>query len=180
MKRCCVKISSTSLWVAGVIIALLAGVHFLIVRPATQKRELLQADIARKQAALAAFDLSTASVRVMGAKVDALRPALDIFESRLVPSREMNKVLEDLWRMAEANSLQTRTVKTPALKQSENFKEQEIDLSLAGSFSSHYQFLLQLEEMKRIVRIKKMNLTNVNATDGQVQGALTLSVFFAP
>lgn len=174
------NISSTSLWFAGVILALLAGTHFLIVRPANQKCELLQHDIARKQAALAGFDRTIESIRVVGTKIDALRPAIALFDSRLGSSREMNKVLEDLWRRAEANSLQTRTVKTPAERRTEDFKEHEIELSLSGSFSSHYQFLLELEDMKRIVRIKKMNLTKMNATDGQVQAALTLSVYFAP
>ena len=156
------------------------GSHFLLVRPANQKREFLQRDIAQKQAALANFDRSIEAGHILGAKIDRLRPVIALVDSRLGPNNEMNKVLEELWRLAEANSLQTRTVKTPPDKRSENFSEQEIELSLSGNFGGYYQFLLQLEEMKRIVRIKRMSLKKANTRDGQVQAELTLSVYFAP
>jgi Tfp pilus assembly protein PilO len=173
------KLSSSSIWFTGAVLALLAGAHFLFVRPANRQRDALQEDTARKQAAAASFDRSADSFRALGGKVDALRPALALFDSRLSAGGDTNKVLEEIWRLADANSLQTRTVKTPSDRRTESFREQEIELSLSGNFSGFYQFLLKLEDMNRIVRIRKLNLKKSAAREGQVQADLTLSVFFA-
>ena len=52
----------------------------------------------------------------------------------------MDKVLEDIWRMAQANSLQTKTVKTPAIQHDGGYAEQTMELSLTGDFGGFYQF----------------------------------------
>jgi type IV pilus assembly protein PilO len=170
---------SISLWFTGASLALAAGVHLLIIRPAAQKRDSLERDAAVKRSALVNVDRAIESSRVIAGEINELRPRVALFDLRLGSARDTNSVLADLWHMADTNSLQTRSVKTPASLRSESFTEQEIDLTVAGSFGGYYQFMLQLEDMQRIVRVKKMNLSKVNATDGQVQAELTVSVYCA-
>jgi Tfp pilus assembly protein PilO len=172
------KPSTATLSVTAALALLVAGTYLMVVRPADQRRDALQRDINQKQASLADFDRTTASLRAISAKVDELRPAVILFESRFTPSHEMDKILAEISFLAETNSLQTKTIKTPADHQTDQYREQEMELSLTGNFGGFYQFLLQLEDMQRITRIKKINLTK--ASDGQMQVDLTIGFYSQP
>jgi Tfp pilus assembly protein PilO len=152
----------------------------LIVRPAEQRREALQRDIDQKQASLAGFDRTAGSLLQISLKVDELRPAVALFDARFTAVREMDKILAEISRLAEANSLQTRTIRTPAERQSDHYREQEMELTLTGNFGGFYQFLLDLEATQHVTRIKKINLTKAAAGDGQMQVNLLLSFYFQP
>ena len=82
--------------------------------------------------------------------------------------------------MAEANSLQTKTIKTLKTERGPNYSEQPIDMSLAGDFNGFYSFLLQLEKLQRITRVTSMNLQKISDRDGEMQAQMTLSIFFEP
>jgi type IV pilus assembly protein PilO len=82
--------------------------------------------------------------------------------------------------MAEANSLQTRTIKTLKSERAANYSEQPIQLSLAGDFGGFYSFLLQLEKLPRITRVTNMDLKKISDKDGEMQAQMTMSIFFEP
>jgi Tfp pilus assembly protein PilO len=80
--------------------------------------------------------------------------------------------------MAEANSLQTKQVRTMKSERFTSYSEQPIQMSLAGNFNGFYAFLLQLEKLPRITRITNMTLQKINERDGEMQASMTLSIFF--
>jgi Tfp pilus assembly protein PilO len=168
------------IWLPAIALLVAVGGYFLVIRPIDQKREAMQRETAEKQGALASQGRSITLVCDDSAKVDAIRRALSDFELKLPPAGEMDKVLEDVWRLAEANSLQTRTIKTPPVQRFGGFREQQMDLSLSGDFGGFYQFLLQLEESKRVLRITKIHLTKPNEGEGRIQAEMTIGVFFEP
>src|SRR5207248_8735828 len=94
--------------------------------------------------------------------------------------KEVDKILREVWQLAEANQLQTRTVKPIKSERGLSYSEQQIEMSLAGDFTGFYSFLLQLEKLPRITRLSKMNLQKINEHDGHMTAALTLSIFFEP
>ena len=169
-----------AIWMTAIALVILAAGYFLIIRPLDQKRETAQRDTAEKQAAMGTVNQSLTLVGDDRVKVDAIRQAMANFETKLPQADEMDKILENVWRLAQANSLQTRTIKTPAIQNFAGYREQQMDLSLAGDFSGFYQFLLQLEESKRVLRITKMHLTKLSDHEGEVQAEMTLGVFFEP
>ena len=92
----------------------------------------------------------------------------------------MDKILKEVWQMAEANSLTTRTVKTQKSERGPSYSEQPITMTLAGDFTGFYSFLLQLEKLPRITRLTQMKLEKINERDGEMTAQLTLSIFFEP
>lgn len=92
----------------------------------------------------------------------------------------MDKILREVWQLAEANQLQTKTVKPSKSERGPSYSEQPIEMSLSGDFTGFYSFLLQLEKLPRITRLGKMNLQKISDHDGHMTAQLTLSIFFEP
>jgi len=161
-------------------IGLLGSSYFLVFQKANAKRLALQADVETKQRALANLRSATAGIEDMNTKIDELQQAINFFESKLPKEKEIENILEEFSKMAEANSLTTRTVKTLKAERSAGYSEQPIQVTLSGDFSGFYAFLLQLEKLSRITRITQMNLQKIDDRDGEMTANVTLSIFFEP
>jgi Tfp pilus assembly protein PilO len=159
--------------------ALAAG-YLLVVRPIDCKCESTKLDIESKQAALAHLQRYMIRTGDDSGKVELISRALDNFQLKLTQAGEADKVLENISRLAQANSLLTRTIKVSAVEKRGQFGEQEMNVSLVGNFSGFYQFLLQLEDSKRVLRITKLHLSRLTGHEGQVQAEMTLGIFFEP
>ncbi len=163
-----------------VMLGLLASSYFLVFTKANAKRLALQAEIDNKQASLAALEHSTEGVSDLKTKIDELQKAIAFFESKLPQEREIDKVLKELWQIADANSLQTRTIKSLHSERTNNFREQTIEMSLSGDFYGFYAFLQQLERLPRLTRVMEMNLQKISSREGAMEARLTISIFFEP
>ncbi|HRK30210.1 MAG TPA: type 4a pilus biogenesis protein PilO [Tepidisphaeraceae bacterium] len=161
-------------------IGLLACSYFLVFQKADQKRQALRLDLENKQRSLANLRQATAGIEDMGRKIDELQKAIEFFESKLPQEKEVDKILKEVWQMAEANSLQTKTVRTMKSERAAGYSEQPIQMSLAGDFNGFYSFLLQLEKLPRITRVTNMALQKIDQREGEMTANLTLSIFFEP
>ena len=94
----------------------------------------------------------------------------------------MDKVLKEIWQLADANGLRTQTVKTPRSQKMTGYSEQTLELNLAGDFKGFYEFMLQLEKLPRLTKVTKMNLTKITDKDkdGEMQASMTMSIYFEP
>ena len=158
---------------------LLASYFFVFAKAATKKRDLLT-DIQSKQTELSNLRQATVGIDDLGRKIDELQKAIAFFESKLPQEKEVDKILKEVWQLAEANQLQTKTVKPAKSERGPSYSEQPIEMSLSGDFNGFYSFLLQLEKLSRITRVTKMNLQKINEHDGEMSAQLTLSIFFEP
>ena len=163
-----------------VMLGLLASTYFFVFTKANQKREALRREIQHKQQALSELRQSTAGIDDLNKKIENLKQAIAFFESKLPQEKEFDKILKEVSQMAEANSLQTKTVRTLKSERFATYSEQPIQMSLAGNFNGFYAFLLQLEKLPRITRITNMTLQKIQDRDGEMQASLTLSIFFEP
>src|SRR5688500_12320774 len=163
-----------------VMLGLLASTNYFVFTKANKKKQDLLADIRQKQSALSNLQAATAGIEDLNRKIDELQEAITFFESKLPQEKEVDKILKEVWQMAEQNALQTKTIKTLKSERSANYSEQPIQMSLSGDFNGFYSYLLQLEKLPRITRITNMNLQKINDRDGEMQAQLTLSIFFEP
>ncbi len=174
------KLGARELIFFCVMLGLLGCAYFFVFAKANDKRESLKADIATRQEALANLNHATAGIENLNRKVEELKKAIEFFESKLPAEKEVDKILKEVWQMAEANSLQTQTVKTLKPERNANYSEQPIQMSLSGDFNGFYSFLLQLEKLPRLTKLTNMTLRKIDDRDGEMQAQLTLSIFFEP
>src|SRR5690242_8100504 len=174
------KFGLRELLMVKVMLGLLAGTWFMILAPNDKRRADMLREKETKQKALVNLRESTAGIDDLGHKIDELQRAIAFFESKLPQEKEVDKILKEVWQMAEQNSLVTRTVKTERSQRGPNYSEQPITMALSGDFNGFYSFLLQLEKLPRITRVTQMKLEKINDHDGQMQAQITLSIFFDP
>lgn len=164
----------------SLLVGLLAGSWYFVFKRANDRREFLKSEIARKETDLENLRKSTAGIEDLGKKITELQQAIAFFESKLPQEKEMDKILKEVWQMAQANSLECRTIKTLRAERLASYSEQPIELVMSGEFAGFYNFLLQLEKLPRITRLNQMNLQKITSVDGQMTAKVTLSVFFEP
>jgi Tfp pilus assembly protein PilO len=165
-------------------VAILTGVlaaTYVLVDKKAHARAAIEQTVAARQRDLADLDRATAGISDVSAKIDELQKAIAFFEGKLPQEREIDKVLREVWQMAEANQLTIKTIKTLKSERSAGYSEQPIEMSMSGDFKdSFYAFMLQLEQLPRLTRVSKMELKKINDRDGQMEAHLTLSIFFEP
>lgn len=164
----------------GVMLGLFGCTYFMVFRKANLKRDALKADIVIKQKSLGDLKRSTAGIEDLKVKIAELQKAIDFFESKLPKEKEIDDILDSLSRLASANSLTTRTVKTLKSETAASYREQPIQMWLSGDFNGFYAFLLQLEKLPRLTRITQLKLEKFEDRDGETQAQITVSIFFEP
>jgi type IV pilus assembly protein PilO len=174
------KLGMRELIFLTVMLGLLGSSWFLIFKKNNIRRDQLRADTEYKQKALNNLKQSTQQIGNLNRKIEDLHKAIEFFESKLPQEKEIAEILDQLSKLAEANSLHARTFKTLKTERNANYSEQPIQLSISGDFYGFYSFLLQLETLPRITRINQMKLEKISERDGEMQAEVTLSIFFVP
>jgi Tfp pilus assembly protein PilO len=165
---------------AMVMVGLLVGSYFFVFVKHDKKKRDKQEAVDNKVKALADLEKATATVKDVDRKIAELQKATEFFESKLPQAKEMDKVLREVWQLAEGNGLKTKTVRTVKAKKMSGYSEQPIEMSLSGDFRGFYEFMLQLEKLPRLTKVTHMNLSKITDKDGDMQAQLTLSIFFEP
>jgi type IV pilus assembly protein PilO len=164
--------------------ALSVGVTILaylyMIKPANKALAEQQARLQGKNAQLAEFEKAAAAARDINAQLEQLQRAVDFFESKLPPKSEIHKVLEQVTVIAQKNGLTPKTIKTLPKKNNSGYIEQPMNMELEGNFSSFYSFLLELERLPRIMKIRMLDLKKQKGLEGQIDAGFVVSIFFQP
>jgi len=164
----------------SLMIALLISTWVFVFRKASTRRQQKLAEIEAWDGQLNNLRRASSGIDDMGRKITELQKAIDFFASKLPAAKEMDKVLTEVSQMADANSLQSKTVKSLKTERGRSYSEQSIQMNLTGDFNGFYSFLLQLEKLPRITRLTNMKLEKINDRDGEMSAQLTMSIFFEP
>ncbi len=162
-------------------LGVLGSANFFVFKKSSADRSAKQSEITQKQQHLSTLQEATAGIPDLKKKTEELQQAINFFESKLPQEKEIDSVLKEVWQMAEANNLTTRTIKTLKSRRSTSYSEQPIEMSLSGDFKdSFYAFLLQLEQLPRLTRVSRMDLKKISDRNGQMEAQVTISIFFEP
>jgi Tfp pilus assembly protein PilO len=169
---------------ALLLMAIPLGAWHFVFRPQNARDLELRQQIQVKQEKLRAVNQATAIVGDLQKEIASLSGAIDLFQSKLPSDKEIDKVLQELWKIAEVNQLVTKSVRTLP-RNNDNMliggtqhAEQPISMQLEGDFGGFYRFLQALESQPRIMRIRNLVLNRSPKTEGGVQASLVMSIFF--
>ena len=164
------------------------GAWWFVFRPANEHRAEMCKQIEAKQEKLKQLNQLTGDVGDLEDEIDSLAKSIQLFESKLPAEKEIDKVLHQTWRLAEANNLVTKSIRTG--KATDSATElysagsqaiQPIVIQLEGKFEGFYNFLQALERQPRIMRIGLMNIKKADpGPEGNIQVSFRMSVFFEP
>ena len=139
--------------------------------------------IEAKQAKLRQLNQATGTIGDLQKQIASLHSAMSFFRSKLPNEKEIDKVLQEVWKLAETNQLTTKSIRTLQRGSEPLFAtqhaEQPIAVQLEGDFAGFYSFLLALEDQPRIMRITKLTLKKPEkGSQGMVKAEFVMSIFF--
>ena len=180
------KLGLREIVLVAMLIAMPLGAWWQVFRPRNMRDAELRVRIEEKQRKLRALNRATATIGDLERQITSLEEGLRFFQSKLPSEKEIDRVLQEIWQMAEANRLVTKSIRTISRKESRRFTgasgphaEQPIILRLEGDFLGFYAFLQALETQPRIMRVQDMTLKKLQTgLQGRIQATFVMSVFF--
>jgi type IV pilus assembly protein PilO len=155
------------------------GAYFWLFQPANQYLQEQEAAVAANRQKLAQCAEAMRVIEDLNAELRRYEEAVSFFESKLPAHHEIHKVLDQVTKVAQEHKLDTRLFETLKAKPFARYSEQPIKMEIVGDFDAYYEFLLAVERMPRITKIKDMKLLkNEKEADGRMQAVFTLSIFF--
>jgi Tfp pilus assembly protein PilO len=158
--------------------AISAAVVILVGLPIRRQMTADQAITEERRAQLVTLQNVGRKITCIQDEIDRLQGALEFFEHRLPQEREIDVILREVWKIAEARSLVPRSVRTQAPETAARYSSQPITLSLEGPFEGFYEFLLGLERMPRLTKVRQMQLSKMPGDEGGVQADILMDIFF--
>ncbi len=166
----------------AVFVVLLIGValfgYYAMVKPANRALTEAKQKLDGKRAKLAEFEQATAKTDDLNKQLEQLQEAVRFFESKLPPTSEVHKVLEQVTVIAQKQGLKPKTIRTLVQKNNSGYIEQPMDMQLVGNFTSFYSFLLELEKLPRIMKLRQLKLDKAKEGQGQIGATFVVSIFF--
>jgi type IV pilus assembly protein PilO len=151
-----------------------------MIKPANAHLSEIDSRVTAKEAQLAKFKEATVAVEGLSKQLDELQKAMGFFESKLPPTSQIHEVLQQVTVIAQKEGLKPKTIRTLNRKDNSGYIEQPLKMELEGNFSAFYSFLLELEKLPRIMKIRELQLgrTKDKDSDGQIAADFTVSIFF--
>ena len=166
----------------AVLFALLLGVAVVgyqyMIKPANKRLAEAKNRVQVKLTKLAEFEKATAAAEDLTKQLEQLQQAIDFFESKLPPTSQIHEVLQQVTVIAQKNGLKPKTIRTLAQKDNSGYVEQPLKMELQGNFNSFYSFLLELEKLPRIMKIRELKLDKQTGGEGHVAADFIVSIFF--
>ncbi len=161
---------------------LLLGVAYIayqyMIRPANKNLTEYKNRLQTKLTKLKEFEQATAAAKDLSKQLEKLQEAIGFFESKLPPTSEIHKVLEQVTVVAQKQGLRPQTIRTLVPKDNSGYVEQPLEMKWVGDFNSFYSFLLEIEKLPRIMKLRQLKLDKESGGEGKVQADFILSIFF--
>jgi len=165
-----------------VFFVLLVGVacvaYEFMIKPANKNLAAQKAQVEAKLAKLAEFEEAVSAAEDLSKQLTELEEAIKFFESKVPPTSEIDKVLRDVTVISEMQGLKPKTIRTLKQKQNSGYVEQPLKMELVGNFNSFYSFLLELENLPRIMKIRELELAKQSGEEGRISTEFVVSIFF--
>ena len=165
----------------AVFFVLLLGVTYLAylgIKKANRALANQKSRVQAKMTELSKLEQATAVAEDLNKQLEKLREAMNFFESRLPPTSEIHKVLEQVTVIAQKEGLKPKTIRTMQKKNNSGYIEQPLKMELTGNFRSFYSFLLELEKLPRIMKIRELKLRKHREYEGEISADFIVSIFF--
>lgn len=160
------------------LLAIPLGSWWWIFKPADLRIEAQRRDIDAKVQKLASLQRALVNTKDLNEEVENLRNVVQFFQAKLPKHHEIHRVLEQVTKIAEKHRLDTKHFKTEKPEFGSAYAEQPIEMELGGDFNAFYQFMLDLERLPRITKVRVMELGKDKANEGLMSATLELSIYF--
>jgi type IV pilus assembly protein PilO len=152
--------------------------HRFVISPAQQSLHESKDRLKLNRMKLSEFEKTTDVASDLTEQLGQLRDAITFFEQKLPPTSEIYSVLEQITLIAQKQGLNPKSIRTLGQKQNSGYVEQPLEMKLEGNFAAFYSFLLEIEKMPRIMKVRKLDVNKTRELEGEVSTDCIVSIFF--
>ena len=149
-----------------------------MIKPANLHLNQARVQVEQKRSKLSELAEATAAADDLNKQLERVKDAIRVFESKLPPRSAIDTVLTDVTLIARKQGLVSKKIRALKSKDSNGYIEQPLEMELHGSFNSYYSFLLELERLDRITKIRELTLKKKSKYEGQTEAKFVMSIFF--
>jgi type IV pilus assembly protein PilO len=149
-----------------------------MIKPANEYLTKQRDQMEVQRAKLNELERATVAAEDLSEQLKKIEEAIAVFESKLPPSSEIHTVLENVTLIAQRHGLTPKTIRTLKDEKNRGYIEQPLELELDGNFNAYYAFLLELEKLDRITKIRELSLKKKSKQEGQTEARFIMSIFF--
>jgi type IV pilus assembly protein PilO len=160
------------------LIALVIVSYRYMIKPANKHLADCRLRVQDKQDKLNEFQKACSEANDLNDQLEQLEEAIAFFESRLPPTSEIDKVLQDITVIGETQGVERKSIQRLKQRNKNGYIEQPLKMSLVGNFNSFYSFLLEIEKLPRIMKIRELQIKKQSGQEGQIEADFTMSIFF--
>jgi len=161
------------------LLAMPIAAYMLMFKPLDERLSSAREEIRQKNEKLASLNTAMAGQKNLAEEIEKLKKALEFLQGKLPEEKEMDKVLKEVWQIAEKNGLNTKSVRSLKATYGASYSEQPIRMVIVGAFSpGFFNFLKEVEALPRLTRIAEMKIDKDEKTSGMVTADLVLTVYF--
>ena len=172
------KATTRVLIAVAAVVALAGAVGFFAIYPMSRSMRSDMAIVMERRESLAKLQEVTHRITDLQEEVQRLEGALRFFDSRLPAQTEIDVILREVWLIAESKALTPRSVRTKKPETGPRCNTQPITMTFEGPFDSFYQFLLGLEQLPRITKIRELSIQKSPTQEGHILVDMTVDIFF--
>lgn len=164
-----------------VLLAVPVAAWWFVFRPINAGIAEAQQEVRDKQQKLQQLEEATARLDDLGREIEKLSKAIEMFEAKLPAEKEVEVILKQVWELASKHGLKPRSVRAEEPVDARRYAKLPLKMVIAGDFDGYYSFLLDLERLKRITRVPRMQLEKLETDkEGRMKAEFTLTIFFEP
>lgn len=149
-----------------------------MIKPANENLAQQRGTMEIQKAKLDELQKATVAAEDLSEQLKKIEGAIQVFESKLPPTSEIHTVLEDVTLIAQRHGLTPKTIRTLKNEENRGYIEQPLEMELDGNFNAYYAFLLELEKLDRITKIRELKLKKKSKSEGQTEARFVMSIFF--
>lgn len=161
-----------------ILLGLPTASFFLVFRPENRDINNAKLEIEHKRSILNKLREETAKSKDLEQTNQEIKERIEAIEARLPSKKDVEAVIRQVADEAVAAGLEPPQMKTGKALKTASYMEQPLELSTQGAFTGFYDFLLKLEQLKRITRMTDLKIKRSTDADGVMQATFTLSIYF--
>ncbi len=148
-----------------------------MIKPANAELVVRRAQLQKDTDKLTEIEREKANAESLDEQIKQMEEAIHFFENKFPHKSQIHQVLSQVTEIISKYGLKPKTNIALKPEQSNGYIELPIKMQLEGSFNSFYGFLLELEKLDRITKIRELEIKNDDKTGGIVAN-FTMSIFF--
>jgi len=161
---------------------LLVGITYIgyeyMIKPANAGLTEQKERVAQKHARLSEFQRACEAAEDLNKQLEELKKGIETLQSKLPLTSEIHNVLEQVTIIAQKQGLETKDIKTINREENNGYIDQTLKMKLEGNFNSFYSYMLELEQLSRIMKIRQLHIQKDMKNEGNVTADFVISIFF--